>query len=175
MISVKAENLSLQTDFSTGEMFFRATISPAHRRAVQVAYADLRDKSLRIDLKEWRDKRSLDANAYLWLLVTKIAEAVRSDKDSVYLEMLKRYGQGGVVKIPNDKVDLFKRAYKYHEPHEKLSAEEKAQYFRFWVGSSEYDSKEMSVLIDGVISDAEELGIPTIPDDELTAMKARWP
>lgn len=175
MISIKAENLSLQTDFNTGEMFLHASIVPAHRKATQAAYQELRNKALRIELKEWRDKRSLDANAYLWVLVTKIAEVVRSDKDSVYFEMLKRYGQGGVVKIPNDKVDLFKRAYKYHEPHEKLSAEEKAQYFRFWVGSSEYDTREMSVLIDGVISDAEELGIPTLPDDEINAMKAKWP
>jgi hypothetical protein len=50
-------------------------------------------KKLLVEFKQYREKRSYDANAYLWVLLQKIAEVVKSDKWSVYLLMLKRYGQ----------------------------------------------------------------------------------
>ena len=61
----------------------------------------------------------------------------------------------------------------YTEPHEKLT-QENAQYWRFWVGSSEYDSAEMSVFINGIIEEAKELGIETLPPDELERMMTQW-
>ena len=88
--------------------------------------------------------------------------------------MLKRYGQGGVVKIPKKFVKHFKRSYKYHEEHEKIQDEKNAQYFRFWVGSSEYDSEEMSILIDGIVSEAKELGIPTETPERISEMISLW-
>ena len=39
---------------------------------------------------------------------------------------------------------------------------------------STYDTKEMSVLIDGTVADAKELGIDTITPAELQEMKERW-
>ena len=125
-------------------------------------------------LSEGRKKRSLDANAYLWVLCGKMADKLRISKDEVYLDMLKAYGQGGVVKIPNKHVEHFKRSFKYHEKHESLPDEEAAQYFRFWVGSSAYDTKEMSILIDGVVQEAKTLGIETATPEELERLKAGW-
>ena len=131
------------------------------------------------EVKKWREHRSLDANAYAWKLIGDIADALTLEaqgltaytKDDIYLLMLKRYGQGGVVKIPNDKVELFKRAFKYHEKHEGLPDEDRAQYFRVWVGSSEYDTREMSVFIDGIVSECKALGIETATPEELARMK----
>ena len=119
-------------------------------------------------------KRSLDSNAYAWELIGKIADVVGSDKDSVYLEMLKRYGQGGVVKIPNTDVDRFCRTYKYHQPHESLPPEEKAQYFRFWVGSSQYNQQEMNVFINGIVDECKTLDIETMTPAELARLNAVW-
>lgn len=130
------------------------------------------------ELSKWTKKRSLDANAYAWALMTKIADALTASKatvtkDDVYLDMLKSYGQGGVVKIKDADAEKWKRAWKYTEPHEKLT-QENAQYWRFWIGSSEYDSAEMSVFINGIIDDAKELGIETLPPDELERMMTQW-
>ena len=50
-------------------------------------------KLIAIECKEHRKKRSLDANSYAWVLITKIADIQRTSKDEVYIEMLKRYGQ----------------------------------------------------------------------------------
>lgn len=130
-------------------------------------------KELSIDIEQYREKRSIDANAYCWVLIGKIANVLRADKNDIYLEMLKRYGQGGVVKIKKEQVDLFKRTWKYHEEHEKLT-EDKAQYFRFWVGSSQYNSQEFAIFIDGVISEAKHLNIEVLTPAELSAMKAGW-
>lgn len=88
--------------------------------------------------------------------------------------MLKRYGQGGVVKIPNEKVELFQRQFPYWEKHESLPDEERAQYFRFWVGSSNYNTSEMSILIDGIVQECKDLGIETLSPDKLKAMVDRW-
>ena len=92
----------------------------------------------------------------------------------VYLDMLKAYGQGGVVKIPNKHVEHFKRSFKYHEKHESLPDEAAAQYFRFWVGSSAYSTREMSILIDGVVQEAKTPGIETATPEELERLKAGW-
>lgn len=126
------------------------------------------------DVKQYREKRSLDANAYAWALIGKIANVLRANKDDVYLEMLKSYGQTGVVKIPDNMRDNVLRSIKYWEPHEKLPPEEKAQYYRVWVGSSQYDTEEMSIFIDGIISECKELGIETATPEEQAKMMSLW-
>lgn len=125
-------------------------------------------------LSEHRNRRSLDANAYLWVLIGKIADKITRPKDEVYRDMLKAYGQGGVVKIPHPSVKNFEREFPYHEKHESLPDEERAQYYRFWVGSSKYDTEEMAKLIDGVIEEAKALGIETATPEELARMKEEW-
>lgn len=138
----------------------------------------LRGFDIAAELSKWTKKRSLDSNAYAWVLMTRIADELTKagstvTKDDVYLDMLKCYGQGGVVKIKDADAEKWKRAWKYTEPHEKLT-QENAQYWRFWVGSSEYDSAEMSVFINGIIDDAKELGIETLPKEELERMMTQW-
>lgn len=153
-----------------------------NRPAVQQFVATKKDKLYSAELKEYRERRSLDANAYAWLLIGKLADALTLEasgataynKDDVYRLMLKRYGQGGVVKIPNSQVDNFRRAWKYNEKHESLPDEEKAQYFRFWVGSSEYNTQEMAIFINGIVSECKEQGIETATPEELARMKEEW-
>ena len=128
-------------------------------QAAQIAY-ELKDKA-----------RSKDANAYAWELMGQMADLLHTDKDSVYLEMLKRYGQQFVVKVPNKSVEMFKRQYKYCEQHETLAPEERAQYYRVYLGSSTYTTKEMSVLIDGIVSECKDLGIETMTPEELARIK----
>ena len=126
-------------------------------------------------------KRSLDANAYCWVLIGKMADALTKEahglvaysKDDVYLMMLKKYGQGGVAKIKNSDVPAFQKAWKYSEPHEKLW-DKAATYMRFWVGSSNYDTHEMAVFIDGIIAECHNMGIETITPDEKAKLVSLW-
>lgn len=163
------KNVSL--DFLTDEVIVTLRVNGKSSAA---ALSDLIGVDADIEIKKHREKRSLDANAYLWVLIGKIADKLTIPKDEAYLNALKRYGQGGVVKVKDKDVDDLKRMFKYIEPLDELK-EENAQYFRFWVGSSAYNTDEMSKLLDGVIEDAKQIGgIETATPRELAMMKEAW-
>ena len=134
-------------------------------------YDKLHDKPVEIIIKRYREKRSLDANAYLWALIGKIADALRESKEEIYFDMLKRYGQGGAVSVEQKCAEDFKRSYKYNDFLGSSTLNGKTfQHFRFWVGSSEYNTEEMSILIDGVVREAKNLGIETMAPDDLKSL-----
>lgn len=131
------------------------------------------DREKQFEVKPYRQKRSLNANAYAWTLMNEIANRLRTSKDEVYLEMLKRYGQCEVVSVLSD-IDI-SRFVKYYEEIGKGHVEGKEfTHYRCYIGSSEYNSREMAILIDGIISEAEALGIETLPTTAIERMKALW-
>lgn len=137
----------------------------------------LLDQEVSIEIKKWRGRRSLNANAYLWVLITKISEAIRPplNKEMVYKEMLKRYGQGGVISVLKSKADPVKRELKYWEGVGEGTVDGKEfEHIRFWVGSSQYDRHEMALLIDGVVSECKDMDIETLPPAELERMIGEW-
>lgn len=134
-------------------------------------YDELKGKDLEISVKVFRQKRSLDQNSYAWVLIGKMADKLRTSKDEVYLTMLKRYGQGGVIKVQPQNEQAILSALKYYEPHEKLYTNSD-KYYRIWAGSSGYNTEEMTVFVDGIISEAKELGIETLTPDELLEMRS---
>lgn len=134
-------------------------------------YDKLRDKDLDVTIKKWNDHPTLTANAYLWVLITKIGDALRMSKEDVYLDMLKAYGQGGAVSVEERFVEDFKRTYKYSERLGESELNGKTfVHFRFWVGSSEYDKEEFSILLDGVVQEAKNLGIETMDTENLKSL-----
>ena len=126
-----------------------------------------------IKIKKYRQKRSKNANAYAWELITKIANELRLSKEEVYLNMLKNYGQSELVSVlANIDVTGY---FKYYEIAGKsLLNNKEFIHYKIFKGSSEYDTREMSILIDGIIHEAEQLGIATISDKELEKMKGSW-
>lgn len=135
-------------------------------------------KHLSVEVKKYRQKRSLDANAYAWVLMSKIADALRSSKEEVYIQMLERYGQREpkLLSVVADAVDMIYRATDNHctvvgesELNGKLF-----KHMAILRGSSTYDTKEMSILIDGIVSEAKELGIETATPMELSRLKEEW-
>ena len=134
-------------------------------------YDKLRDKDLDVTIKKWNDHRTLTANAYLWVLITKIGDALRMSKEDVYLDMLKSYGQGGAASVEERFVEDFKRTYKYSERLGETELNGKTfVHFRFWVGSHEYSRDEFSILLDGVVQEAKNLGIETMDEQNLKSL-----
>ena len=134
-------------------------------------YDKLRDKDLDVTIKKWNDHRTLTANSYLWALVGKIGDALRMNKDEVYFDMLKAYGQGGAVSVEERFVEDFKRTYKYSERLGETELNGKTfVHFRFWVGSHEYSREEFSILLDGVAQEAKNLGIETMDEQNLKSL-----
>lgn len=131
------------------------------------------DREKLFEIKPYRQKRSLNANAYAWVLINEMANRLRTSKDEVYLEMLKRYGQSRVISVLSE-IDI-SRFVKYYEEIGKGHVEGKEfTHYRCFIGSSEYDSREMAILIDGIVDEAQELGIDTLPTTAVERMKALW-
>lgn len=125
-------------------------------------YETLKDSEVDFSISKHREKRTLNANSYAWALIGKIADKLRANRDDIYREMLRRYGQGGMISVQDKFSEAFCREWKYHEEVGRSDLNGKTfVHYRFWVGSSQYNSQEMAILIDGIISEAKELGIDT--------------
>lgn len=127
------------------------------------------DKEFQIS--PYHQKRSLAANAYAWVLITQIAEAMTppQDKNAVYLEMLKRYGQAEFVSVLSGiNIQGF---FKYYEEYGKGHADGREfTHYKVFKGSSEFNAREMNILLEGIIQEAKDLGIETITPEEKERM-----
>ena len=137
----------------------------------------LMDADIEADIKKFRERRSRDANAYCWVLITQIAQSMTPpmNKEEVYVEMLKRYGQGGFISIQADKASDVTRAFDYYV--QKGEGEVNGKnflHYMVYIGSSKYNTKEMSVFISGIVEEAKDLGIETLTPQELERMKGEW-
>jgi len=125
------------------------------------------------EIKEWKKRRSLNANAYAWVLISKIADSLRLSKEEVYLSMLKHYGQSEIVSVLSD-IDV-SSYFKYYEEIGRANLQGKEFiHYRIYKGSSEFDTREMAILIDGIIQEAENLGIDTLSENEINRLKSLW-
>ena len=164
---------SVNRDWNTGKIIISFELNEEMKEAINEL--TLWEK-LTIIAKKFRQKRSLDANAYCWVLCTKIAEVVDSSKDEVYEEMLQKYGflyqdEDGYISITvKSGVDMSKIEghWKFYKSNGKFDS------YLMIKGSSQYDSAEMAKFIDRIIEEAKELGIETMTPAELERMKAEW-
>lgn len=131
------------------------------------------------ELKRYHEKRSLDANAYYWLLIGKIGKVTGDNKNRIHNVMLDRYGQ--LERMPDgslipfcirEDIDHLTFPYPHLKPTQKTLSKGGRLYRWYYQikGSSEYDTSEMSALIDGVVSECKEMGIETLPTEELERM-----
>lgn len=125
------------------------------------------------EIERKKKKRSTDANAFCWKLCTEIANVLRTDKDSIYIDMLKKYGQSDLVSVLAS-VDV-RGYFKYYDEFGRGSVNGKEFiHYRVYKGSSEYDTREMSILIDGIIDEAKALDIEVISERERTLLLQEW-
>ena len=173
---MKAQAKSIRIQY-TADMLPEIVVSLTSRECLNhledIKTATDNKKLLDVEIKPHRERRSLDANAYLWVLIDKIAEVLRTDKDAVYLTMLKRYGQYTYVIVKPEAVERTMQAWRLMEEVGKTKDGKGVQMLAYF-GSSTYSTVEMARLIDGVVSDAKELGIETMTPNEIAAIKERW-
>lgn len=142
---------------------------------------------LDVEIKKHREKRSLDANSYYWLLCSRLAEAMYVSKPYMHNRLLRRYGQieiigGQAVYIVIPDTDEAKmevdEAELYHlRPTSQVKTGKDGKMYRTYMmlkGSSAYDTREMALLIDGLVSECREAGIETLPPEELERMMTAY-
>lgn len=141
---------------------------------------DLMEKDLRLKLTQWRNVRSLNANRYFHLLSDKLADEMRMSKPRMKNYLLYRYGQRArdkdgnlaIIKTNADESELVERE-DFHCWFYTI-AEDGVPMYVLLGHSRFYDSHQMSVLIDGVVSECEAVGISTLTPNEIEEMKQKW-
>lgn len=136
------------------------------------------DKEKKFVIKEFKEKRSLNANAYCWTLIGKIAEVVGNTKEEVYKEYIKNKGIYRVITIDIKASDTFIKVWQNQglgwicERSENNIAGlvDIVAYY----GTSSYNTKQMASFIDYIVQEAKELDIETLPPEELERMKTMW-
>lgn len=132
------------------------------------------DKLYSVEIKEYRKPRSLTANGYYHALKQKLADVLRTSKDELHEIMLERYGQlvtkdGQIVKLSTE-TDL-RGTPRYNYLGESELSGKAFYHYTVTKGSHEYDSREFSILLDGLISECREQGIETLNDSERALLK----
>lgn len=140
------------------------------------AYEELKDcKKLSLEIKRYRRKRSLDANGLLWHCLDEIAKHIHTDKWSVYLKMLRRYGVFTYIVVKKSAVEKMMEQWRECEIVGEIDINgESAVQLLCYFGSSTYDTSEFSRLLDGVISEMKEMGIQTPTSKEMRRSLDEW-
>lgn len=159
-------------DFRTGKPTISFEVN--EKSDFELMVDEMRDiEKLSIEIKPFRVKRSLNANAYAWKLIGEIADIVRASKEEVYLEMLKRYGQSEIFSVLSH-IPFGEYVKYYEEAGESILNGKRFTHYKVFKGSSEFDTREMSILIDGIVSEAKGLGIQTETPNEIARLKSMW-
>lgn len=141
-------------------------------------YSELHEKAVNVEIKKASAKRSRDANAFAWVLIDKIAEKTRVAKSEVYRSAIREIGGVSEVVCVQDKaVERLRSGWEKNgigwqtdtTPSKIPGCTNVVLYY----GSSTYDTAQMSRLIDLLIQEAEQQGIPTMRE-EAQALIGRW-
>jgi hypothetical protein len=143
--------------------------------AVNAFMAVADKKPMQAEIKAVRQKRSLDANAYYWVLLGKLQRVLGLSSTEAHNMILEKYGvifPDQFVLLPED-VDYLKQEIHYRPIPNKIVEKNGKTWKAYWIvkPSHLYDTKEFSALLDGLISDCQECGIETLTPEELERMK----
>jgi len=128
------------------------------------------DKTKLYEINENTKHRTLTQNAYAWSLITQLGNKLNLSKDEIYLDMLKHYGQSTIISIKSD-IDI-KGFFKYYEKLGESEVKGKLfSHYKVFKGSSEYTTIEMKIFIDGIIQECENVGIPTLTEEQINSLK----
>lgn len=139
------------------------------------------ENKLNVELKKWFKKRSLDANSYCWLMCKKIADELSKEsivtKEEIYKDAILQVGTFEPFIVQEKTYDKFKRIWEKQGLGflvQEVSKKDKCIKVNCYYGSSTYDSKEMSLLINLLVDLAKSLNIETKPQQEIDSLLNEW-
>ena len=135
-----------------------------------------RERLMDIEIKPHRKKRSLDANTMFWACIGEIASALNLPREKVYLKALRDYGQYEIMSCKKKAFRMFQRQYKDCEQigYEYTNNGEVWVDVICYFGSHTYDTKQFSLLLEGVIGDMKELGLAPPPPKSVQKGLELW-
>lgn len=141
----------------------------------------LKEDKLSIEIKKWYKKRSLNANAYCWVLCDEIAKVLSRDviitKEDVYKDAILQIGTFQPMIVEEKAFENFKRIWEKQGLGflvQEVSKKDKCVKVNAYYGSSTYDTREMSLLINLLVEEAKLQGIETKPREEIDSLLRSW-
>lgn len=178
MITIKVTDPRVVQEYRSGARISFA-IPADQLTAAKLLADDFREGDISLECKRWKNRRSLDANAYMWTLVDKIAQKTRQRPVDVYRHAIKEIpGNSTLVCVQDKAKDVLQEQWKAKgigwQTEELPSKIDGCTNVLLYYGSSVYNTTQMSLLIDTIVEDAKELGIETLTPYELEGMVAQW-
>ena len=139
-----------------------------------------KDRLYDLEVKDHRQKRSLDANAYCWVLIHKLAQATRLTPVEVYREAIRNVGNNFTpMCVREQDAERLKKNWSSHGLGwlcEDLGQSQVPGCVNIacYHGSSTYDTEQMSRLIDNLVQDCKALDIETMTPERLALLKEEW-
>lgn len=165
---MKANSIDLVTSMNGSQLVLGLSSTIDQDKLLKLKKATEDGKLLEVSVDLHRNKRSLNANSYLWCLLTKMADVLGTTKDELYIEVLDRYGRCRHITTPLEAVEDLKSAYRYIRVLDNVMVNGKeVAHILCFIGSSNYNSLEMSKLLNGVVDEAKALGIETETQEEI--------
>lgn len=170
-----ATKINIGQDFNAGAY----TVTFYTKQSPYKLYEKLKDISqINVEAKKQTNKRSLDANAYMWVMLGKIQDKLGVSKEEIYRDLIKNIGEYEVLPVRNEAVEKFCEAWsKKGTGWVTERIESKLDGYTniiAYYGSSTYDTKSMSRLIELVIQECEQLEIETRPRQEIESLLKEW-
>ena len=143
---------------------------------------ELKGLELDIELNKHREKRTLNANAYCWVLCDKIAKKLTVPdavvtKEDVYKDAIFNIGTFQPMIVEEKAYDNLKRIWEKQGLGfliQEVSRKDKCIRINCYYGSSTYNTKEMSLLIELLVQQAKEQGIETKTQAEIDSLLRSW-
>lgn len=142
--------------------------------------SELKDKQYVCEVKEYREKRSLDANAFYWTLAGKLSAKLRIPPEDIYRQHIKDIGDNyDILPLKDTAVDRFIRVWRDNGIGwivDILGPSKHDGYINVmaYYGSRTYDKVQMSRLIDLMVEDCKENGVEVMSDDEIARINSMW-
>lgn len=139
-----------------------------------------KDKLYDLEVKEHKKKRSQDANAYAWVLINKLAEVLRITPIEIYRQAVQNVGGNyEVIPVKEEAAKHFRQIWESKGlgwPCVDMGPSKIDGYrnLRAYYGSSTYDTRQMSMLIDNLVQDCKALDIETLTPDKLSLLVEGW-
>ena len=139
----------------------------------------MKQKKYALEITEYRERRSLDANAYCWALLGKLAEVLRIKKEDLYRQYIRDIGGNSeTVCVPEQGAAKLVDGWRHNgigwQAETMPSKIKGCINVTLYYGSSTYDTAQMSRLIDMVVQDCKDQNIETLPPDKLAGMMEEW-
>ena len=136
------------------------------------------EDKLNIELKKYRKKRSLDSNAYAWVLLGELQSTLNIPKEEIYRDLIKNIGSYEVLPVKNEAVEKFRQAWSKNglgwvTETTKSKLEGFTNVIAYY-GSSTYNTKEMTRLIVMLVEECKQFEIETKPKAEINSLLRSW-